>query len=270
MTRVRALIITDDDRPEGQVRMLANIDDALRTVLSPRPSLPLPVQGDVMFFPGCIGEGRVPEIVASSLALLDAMGDRPFTPPGWACCGSPLERIGDTHRWERVRAHNEKLFRGIDITVTACPGCTVQLRQSYGMDARHMIEHLHMSGRFSPRLFDDRLPPVKVALHRPCHLARSVGPHALEMEMELLEMVPGVEVVDVGDERDCCGGGGGVASAHPEVAERMARRKVESALKEGAEVLLAPCPFCVVNLGRVGTMKVQDLTVFLAGRLLGT
>jgi Fe-S oxidoreductase len=48
----------------------------------------------------------------------------------------------------------------------------------------------------------------------------------------------------------------------------MAGRKVQAALRAGAQLLLAPCPFCVINLGRIGLLNVQDLTVFLASRLL--
>ena len=268
MVRVRSLLSTPVDRPEGHARMQANIDESLRTVPSPLPSPPVPSAGNLMFFPGCIGDGRTPDSITASLALLRAVGDSPFVPPGWACCGSPLEKIGDTRRWEMVRAHNEKLFRGIDTMVTSCPGCTVQLRKGYGKDAWHIIEHLHASGRTSAKIFDPRLPKVKVALHQPCHLARSVGPHTMDMARDLLALVPGVELVDTGTEADCCGGGGGLASAHPDVAARMARRRVEKALGEGAEVLVAPCPFCVLNLGKFGLMRVQDFTAFLADRLL--
>jgi Fe-S oxidoreductase len=89
----------------------------------------------------------------------------------------------------------------------------------------------------------------------------------MDMARELLEAVPGVQIVEYEGENDCCGGGGGVASSRPDLAEVMARRKVRSALRAGAEILLAPCPFCVVNLRRAGGIRAEDLTTFLAGRL---
>jgi Fe-S oxidoreductase len=87
------------------------------------------------------------------------------------------------------------------------------------------------------------------------------------MTIELLEAVPGVTLIEYQGQDSCCGGGGGVASSRPEVAERMARDRVREARDTGADVLLAPCPFCVVNLRRVGGLEVQDLAVFLAERL---
>lgn len=268
LVEVRRLLFREHPRPEGQERMLANIDGTMRTVLPSGPVTEVSSTGDVLFFPGCLGHGRYPEGISSSLSLIRAAGGRPFAPAGWACCGSPLEKIGDEGRLARVEAHNKTLFRGFDAVVTSCPGCTVQLRKRYGMDPQHIIEHIHGSGRLGRSSFDPRSPPIRVALHSPCHLVRVVGPHTMEMARDLLDMLPGVEVVSTGLEDGCCGGGGGVASARPDVAGRMARQKVQAALQEGAELLLAPCPFCVLNLGRSGPLKVQDLTEFLASRLL--
>lgn len=265
LVQVRSLSSQGSDRPEGQARMLHNIDDTGRTVVPSGPVTEVPTSGDLLFFPGCIAEGRLPDTVSASLALLRATGSRPYTPIGWACCGSPLEKVGAAEQVDKVRKRNEVLGSGK--VITSCPGCTVQLRASYSMDAWHIIEHLHGVGGVPRDRYDARAPPVKVALHRPCHLARVVGPHTMEMARELLEAVPGVQIVEYDGESDCCGGGGGVASTRPDVAEDMARRKVLSAQSAGAEMIIAPCPFCVVNLRRAGGMRIEDLTTFLAGRL---
>jgi Fe-S oxidoreductase len=47
----------------------------------------------------------------------------------------------------------------------------------------------------------------------------------------------------------------------------MARRKISSSRDAGAQVMVAPCPFCVVNLRHAGGVEVVDLAVFLANRL---
>ena len=264
LVRVRALASEGSTRPEGQMRMLKNVSATGRTVVPSRPT-EVPTSGDLLFFPGCIAEGRLPEAVSASLRLLRATGSRPYVPSGWACCGAPLEKIGANEHLEMVEGRNRMLL-GQEQVVTSCPGCTVQLH-ALGIDAWHIIEHLHRVGGVPHERYDQQAPPVKVALHRPCHLARTVGPHTMDMARELLEAVPGVRVVEYEGENDCCGGGGGVASSRPDLAEVMARRKVRSALRAGAEILLAPCPFCVVNLRRVGGIRAEDLTTFLAGRL---
>jgi Fe-S oxidoreductase len=245
--------------------MLENVDRTLRTVLPGREEL-APREGDLAFFPGCIAHGRLPEETVASLALLAATGAHPYVPPDWACCGSPLEKIGEPDRLERVRQKNAGLLSGVGEVVASCPGCTVQLRNAYHKEAWHLLEYLHRTG-LPVGSFASPAPAVKVALHRPCHLARVVGPHTMDMARELLEAVPGVIVVEHEGEDECCGGGGGVAASCPEESLRMAERKTRSARRSGADLLLAPCPFCVLNLRRAGGMDVQELSVFLAGRL---
>jgi Fe-S oxidoreductase len=88
------------------------------------------------------------------------------------------------------------------------------------------------------------------------------------MALDLLSAVPGVTVVEYGGEDECCGGGGGVASYRPEVAARIASRKMAEVREAGADLLLAPCPFCVTNLRKAGGLDVQEFSSFLAGRLL--
>ncbi len=248
-------------RSEGGDRMLRNSRQFGRTI-APVSSMRAPSEGSTLFFPGCVGEARTASSVQAAIDLLLSTGDRTYVPDRWSCCGSPLEKIGERREAERLRSINAPLLEAAEAVVTACPGCAVQLRRSNGVEALHVLEYLYES--ITParlRLRSSRL--LTVALHSPCHLLRTVGPHTIDYARELLASVPGLRVVDMDDE-GCCGGGGGVASARPDLALRMARQRVDSAQRAGAEVLLAPCPFCVVNLGRAGGVEVRELTSFLA------
>jgi fumarate reductase (CoM/CoB) subunit B len=252
------------DRTESFGKILDTLARTHRTVEPSVPVAEVPSKGDLLFFPGCIAHGRVEGSVMASMALLVATGAHPFVPLEWACCGSPLKKIGAIEQASRVQERNLAVM-GLSTVVTSCPGCTAQLRSS-GMDPWHLIEYLHRVGGIPSSRYRDG-PPVRVALHRPCHLVRVVGPHTIDMTIDLLEAVPGVTLIEHQGQDSCCGGGGGVASSRPEVAERMARDRVGEAREAGAEVLLAPCPFCVINLRRAGGLEVQDLAVFLAERL---
>ena len=44
----------------------------------------------------------------------------------------------------------------------------------------------------------------------------------------------------------CCGGGGGLRAAYPDISKKLAGKRVESA--KFADLLLTSCPFCVNNL----------------------
>ena len=45
-------------------------------------------------------------------------------------------------------------------------------------------------------------------------------------------------------------------SGYPDVAMDLAKTKIEDAAASGADVVLAPCPFCVFNLKQAGGMDV--------------
>jgi len=68
------------------------------------------------------------------------------------------------------------------------------------------------------------------------------------------------------EESRCCGSGGGVKSAYPELSESMAEHRADDAIRTGADVLVTCCPFCVLNLDSVGKIRVLDLTEFLLRR----
>lgn len=142
-----------------------------------------------------------------------------------------------------------------------------------------------------------RLPQAierRVTYHDPCYLGRqSEAPKLWEGEEKLshgvltyfdppkpmnigvdgvydpprrvLEQIQGLEFVEMHRIREysfCCGGGGGVPDAHPEVAQTAARSRIEEARDVGAETIVTACHHCVNNLGRgrdAEAMPIVDL-----------
>jgi fumarate reductase (CoM/CoB) subunit B len=49
----------------------------------------------------------------------------------------------------------------------------------------------------------------------------------------------------------CCGGGGGVRTAFPNLADKLALRRIEIAKEFGIDTLITNCPFCVLSFERV-------------------
>ena len=68
-----------------------------------------------------------------------------------------------------------------------------------------------------------------------------------------LRAIPGLHFVEMHRIREyayCCGGGGGVPDAHPNVARSAAIQRVEEARAVGAETLVTACQHCRQNLTR--------------------
>lgn len=186
-------------------------------------------------------------------------------PPKLVCCGSPLRKIGDRSRADRCQRHNLELLSRYDRIVTSCPGCTNELVSEYGLDAVHLVEYLTEVG--GKRLDLRSRRPQRLSLHAACHLERGVGPHTTEETWQLLNSLPDMTVVELDDASVCCGAGGGLRSGNPQIASALALSKVHSAKEAGADVLVAACPFCVLNLQGRGEVEVQELGRFLWSHL---
>ncbi len=226
------------------------------------PPAPAPSSGEVLYFPGCISRERLPFIYASTVRTLEKVEADFGVPDGWVCCGAPLEKLGDQERMQSLIEENLRMFEPFDTVVTSCPGCTTQIMNHYDIEPLHTIEYLYESVGLNKLHFKDA-GGARVTLHNPCHLTRTIGPHASEYAIALLQEIPGLEFVEMEDADECCGGGGGVLSGHPQLALNMALEKMDNFRTCGADFLLAPCPFCVLNLERAGGSNVKEFITYI-------
>ncbi|MFX1286514.1 MAG: (Fe-S)-binding protein [Promethearchaeota archaeon] len=68
---------------------------------------------------------------------------------------------------------------------------------------------------------------------------------------KVLRAIPGLDFIEMHRIREysyCCGGGGGVPIAHPNVAKSAAQQRIEEARDVGAELLVTACQHCLQNL----------------------
>lgn len=261
---IRSSIYSPSRMLEGHERMVRQIDLYGRSV-EPGDVMRrshIRESAELLFFPGCISELRMPAIFDSTVDVLVRTSADFGVPEGWVCCGAPLEKAGDRRRMEEMVSRNLKVFRGFQEVVTSCPGCTTQLLQHYGIEPLHTIEYLTERVRLERLEFRDA-GGLRVALHHPCHLSRTVGPHTIDQSYRLLSAIPGLEVVELGDPSRCCGGGGGVVAGYPSISRNLARHKMLDFEATGADLLLASCPFCVLNLSRVDP-RIEELITFVA------
>ena len=70
---------------------------------------------------------------------------------------------------------------------------------------------------------------------------------------QVLGAVPALQLIEMYRIREyayCCGGGGGVPDAHPNVARSAATQRLDEARAAGAETLVTACQHCRHNLAR--------------------
>jgi Fe-S oxidoreductase len=93
---------------------------------------------------------------------------------------------------------------------------------------------------------------------------------------EILRAIPGLRFIEMHRVREyayCCGGGGGVPAAHPNVARSAALQRVDEASDVGAETMVTACQHCRQNLTRwqdgtssTPVIDLVDLVYAAAGR----
>jgi Fe-S oxidoreductase len=82
-----------------------------------------------------------------------------------------------------------------------------------------------------------------------------------------LRAIPGVELVEMARNRRwswCCGGGGGVPEAYPELAQWNAEDRMREAKATGAELMLTSSALCQRSFAgcAAGALPIQDLLEF--------
>jgi len=237
-------------------------------------------KADVAYFAGCTASYVEPDIAEASIRLLDAAGVE-FTTMGKDenCCGIPMLVAGKWDAWADNMRHNvEKMSQtGAKTVVASCPACHMVWSQLYPEWAEKLgipydFEVKHYSEIAAEKIASGELKfthPVneKVTFHDSCHIGRASGVY--EPPRELIEAIPGVELVEMEHNREeglCCG------SVLTLVGERKAAPaigavKMEEAEATGADEVLALCPCCQVQMrltaDKMGAkMPVKDLASF--------
>jgi len=104
-----------------------------------------------------------------------------------------------------------------------------------------------------------------VTYHDSCHLGRGCGVY--DPPREILHAIPGVRVLEMKRNRRwawCCGGGGGVPEADPELAQWSAGDRLREAQETGAELILTSSSVCQRSFNDLqqSRLPVQDLLEF--------
>ena len=175
------------------------------------------------------------------------------------CCGSVLFRTGFVDEAKEQIAKNTEVF-GDETILTSCAGCYKTLLQDYeGLDVMHISELLAILIDEGKLKFDKK--DLDVTYHDSCHLGRHCN--VFDEPREVIESLANlVEMKNIKENSLCCGAGGGVKSAYPQIASELADARINQAKDTECETLITACPFCKLNLENRG-LEVLDLTEFL-------
>lgn len=222
------------------------------------------------------------------------------------CCASPSYMVGDEETFRKAAEENIAKFNelGVQKVVTSCAGCYGLFKTKYprlgiemNFEVVHSIEIIHQLIR-EGKLRPTRDVSMAITYHDPCHLGRmsdyripSHGKERYELgtmpikevpkvmgfggvfdvPREVLESIPGVKLLEMERRREyswCCGSGGGVKSAFPDLAMDTVKERIDEARATGAEAIVSCCPWCEKNFDDGLTQLESEMKILDAVDLL--
>jgi len=214
----------------------------------------------VALFITCIADQFFPQVgecVVNILRRLDV--DVTFN-PAQTCCGQPAFNTGYRDEARSVARRVLDIFDNSDYVVAPSGSCSSMVRVFYPELFAEEPELLRKCQDLKKRFFEfseflvnvlkvDDLGarfPHRVTYHDSCHLLRELG--VSEPPRKLLSKVRDIELVDLNDNKLCCGFGGTFAVKFPEVSVPMGQDKIRAATATGAEYLVAADGGCLMHL----------------------
>jgi Fe-S oxidoreductase len=213
----------------------------------------------MLYFKGCTAREKETDISDATERLLNLAGIDYHVLDDEKCCGSVLLRTGFEKEAQKQIERNTNVLKDEKI-ITSCAGCYKTLKEDYeGLDV------IHISQLLDKLIDEDKLKLTKtdlnVTYHDSCHLGRHMN--VFKEPRNVIESLANLVEMENNHENSlCCGAGGGVKSAYPEIATQMAKSRIEQAKETDCEILVTPCPFCKLNLEN-DEIEVLDLTEFL-------
>ncbi len=213
----------------------------------------------MLYFRGCTAREKQTGIEKATERLLEIADVDFHTLADEKCCGSVLLRTGFIDEAKEQIKGNTEILKGERI-ITSCAGCYKTLKEDYeGLDVVHISQLLYDLIKEGKLSFSKK--NLDVTYHDSCHLGRHCN--VFDEPREVIESVANlIEMENIRENSLCCGAGGGVKSAYPEIAQEMASVRIGQAKETGCETLVTPCPFCKLNLEN-DDIEVLDLTEFL-------
>lgn len=234
-------------------------------LFAPRQRVESPVapRGRVAMLEGCVQSVLFSQVNAATERVLAAEGFTVLRSGPPRCCGALALHEGD--RGAAARAAS-RLIRSLPLDriehlVVNAAGCGSALKRYGTLDAllapadrdrgRELARlacdvHWLLAG-VEPRAERHRLS-LRVAYHDACHLAH--GQQIRSEPRQLLRQIPGLTLVELPEQGQCCGSAGLYNVLEPEAAGAIGKRRARQILAAGVDVVATANPGCALQLRR--------------------
>jgi len=228
-----------------------------------------------LFIP-CYVDQFYPNVAVATLELLEKHGCEVVYPMNQTCCGQPMANSGFEHLTGGCNELFVKNFHGLDYIVSPSGSCVLHIKDHLH-DDRDEASAKQIRGRIyelTEFLVDvlkieklDASFPHKVGVHQSCHGQRGLKISQMSELVakpfskpnKLLNMVEGIELIELERKDECCGFGGTFCVAEEAVSAKMGKDRVRDHVTHGAEFITGADMSCLMHLE--GILKRQQSPV---------
>jgi L-lactate dehydrogenase complex protein LldE len=226
---------------------------------------------EVSLFVTCIVDQLFPNVGLAMTDVLERLGYRVNFPEAQTCCGQPAFNSGYRDDARKVAQHFLRVFENAEYVVVPSGSCTAMITHHFhdlfGDDMPHLEGRVWEFSRFLTEVV--RVENVGARFkgiatyHDSCHALRELkiksGPRSL------LANVDGLELREMDAAEECCGFGGTFSVKFPEVSGGMAKTKIDSIARTGADFVISIDSSCLMQLqGAIRRSGLPITTIHLA------
>jgi glycolate oxidase iron-sulfur subunit len=237
----------------------------------------LPAEGKrrarVALFTGCAADAFFPQTNLNTARVLQKNGCEVWIPRGQVCCGALHYHAAQEKPAQQFAARNCAAFdaESVDAIIVNAAGCGAILKDyshllqgtsnatagaAFASKVRDISEFLVALGPVAP----EHPLPLRAVYHDACHLCH--GQQIRKPPRQLLEMIPGLQLVPLAESEICCGAAGSYTITEPEMAERLGRRKARNILDAKPQAVFTGNVGCLLQIGRY--LRPEDPDVWIA------
>ena len=232
----------------------------------------LPAEGKrrarVALFTGCAGDAFFPATTVATAKVLQKNGCDVWIPRSQVCCGAlhyhsakeePARAFAQQNCATFLGETIDERWKDLDAIVVNAAGCGAMLKD-YGhfLHAGSFAEQGAAMAKKTKDIseFLMELGPIapthplklKATYHDACHLCH--GQQIRKQPRQLLELIPGMQLVPLNESEICCGAAGSYNITQPEMAERLGQRKAKNLLATGADAIFTSNVGCLIQIRR--------------------
>ncbi len=217
-----------------------------------------------LFIP-CYIDQFYPKAGIATYQLLERLGCTVVYPQDQTCCGQPLANSGMEKEARPIYEHFVETFAKFDYTVCPSGSCVYHVNHHYDTleDSKAVVSVRERTFELADFLVNvlgtkalSASFPARVGIHNSCHGLRGLRLGASSERVGadfsyyryLLNMVEGVELVQLDRVDECCGFGGTFSVNQPELSTKMGKDRIADHLRHGAEVITSGDMSCLMHM----------------------